>query len=887
MESPALGPLVRGKVSPPSLSVSVVLRGRLFQQLTQAVRRPLTLLEAPAGWGKTLLAASWLQSQPPQQVSAWLSLDANDNDPIRFWTYLVAALRVGTGVGDDQPLETLRPPQDPEDDLDVFLSLLVSALVELRQHVIVVVDDVHHITDARILKDLTFLLDHCGENLRLVLLGRHRPALPVPRMRLNGQVSEIRIADLAFSEEEAAQLFTPEDVEVDADQLRTLCTRTEGWAAGLRLAVLMLSGEGDQAAVLAGFAGSSEPVAEYLLSEVVANQPPDVRDFLLRTSICERINAELATELTGRSDAGEVLEALAARSIFLVAHGPGRQWYRYHQMFAELLRDRLRQGFPELANELHQRAATWSELQGLAVDAVGHAADAGDWDRACELLLSMWLRIYLAGQVVLLASLLRRIMPHAGGARPALHAVSAVMHFAQGDALSGEGELAAAERGRELSARNQETWEIAINVARGELARLRVDVEAARSSTSLLLEREGDAPAELAGDARALALFNLAVSEYWSGGITAAEANLRHASALASGAGRQFLTLACQSQLAAVLTAQDRPIEACDVAQAATAFAERYGWSESGVAAEAWHALGWSHYLFGDPDLADQYLDRAEDAARGDEPAIRGTIRLVQGLVLSLRGNKRSALAAVEAAAQELVRVRDEHVFMSYAIGERIRLSLVLGRVSLARRLLADALEEPGTERPRHVLIAQAEMLLADGYAAAAVRVLERAAGEDATGFLDQRLQAMVLLALVQHQLGRRTLAVDTMLSALQTASTQRMIQPFLQFSVPAFDLLRSSSHAHRAPEFLSEVLATFDLLMPDARPVAAGAQQLTDRELQVLRLLDTLLALPEIGAELYVSVNTVKAHLKNLYRKLEVSSRRHAVDRARELGLL
>ncbi|MEV7005021.1 LuxR C-terminal-related transcriptional regulator [Streptosporangium sp. NPDC051022] len=883
------GPLLRGKLAAPSIPGHLMSRPFLFDRLNRATERRVTVLAAPAGWGKTLLLASWLDRAGPPNPAAWLTVDHGDVDPIRLWTYLLAAVRRAVAVPDDHPLTTLRPPQTPGPDLDMFPALLVNALGELPEPLVLVLDDVHELSHQPVLQGLEFLIQHAPPQLRLVLAGRFLPSLPIARLRVAGEVAEVRTADLAFTEEEAGALFTDADLALSADQVGVLRTRTEGWPAGLRLAAISLRDRADPAGFVAEFAGDDRVVAEYLMSEVLTRLDEDILNFLLRTSVCERMTGELAHALTGREDAARLLEDMARANTFTsVQEG----WYRYHQLFADTLRLELRRRALTMVPELHRRAASWYAEHGLTREALHHSLSAADWLRVSDLMGTLWLRLFLDGEIASLRGLLERVPEEVIAADAELAAIRAATRLAGDDTDGAYLDIRLAEQSAaNLPPERRHRFEAAMAMARLDRAQLTGDVAASRAAAGPLL----DAPPSAHGtglvsdDVRALARLRLGITEYWTGERARAERHLREGLSLARRAGREYIALGCLSQLAGVLTAQDRPTEAVRVAGQAAELAERRGWGQTAQMAEAWHALGWVHYLHNRLDEADQYLDRAEEAVRVGESAVRGTIRLVQGLVLTLRGNPHGALSLMEMAEDDVRRVAGTHVFAPYPRGETIRLLAAVGQRDRALELLRESLKADSV--PVHLLVAQAELYLADDEPRGALEALGPALRGTAPGFLDQRLQAWVLAAVAHERLGDRDEAARTLEHALKLAEPEGLRQPFLRIGDAARGLLtRHASFLTTHPRFVNELLGAFGTVETSrARTVLSAVmpEPLSQRETELLHYLGSLLTVPEMAAQLYLSVNTVKAHLKSIYRKLGVSSRRQALIRARELGIL
>ena len=389
-------PLLATKLTAPATPVRVVSRPRLLALLDDGAQQLLTLVSAPAGAGKTTLLAAWSSEGQRPGPSAWLSVDPGDNEPARFWEHALGALCRSGAVPADSALRSLAPRPGSE---QTFLPLLVRGLAELPTPVVLILDDVQELTDASVLQGLGFLLRHAPPQLRLVLATRVDPPLPWQRLRISGQLAQLRAADLAFTTAEAADLLATCDhpPKLSEDDLALLQARTEGWAAGLRLAALSLQDQPDPHGFVTEFAGDDQSIADYLVGEVLDRQPEELRSFLLRTCIVEELDGDLADALTGGHDGEWTLARLAQANIFVQALGSRGRSYRYHQLFAELLRCELRRKAPEQVAELHRRAAHWYASRGRVIDAIEQALTAGDGREAADMMVEHGLSLILRG----------------------------------------------------------------------------------------------------------------------------------------------------------------------------------------------------------------------------------------------------------------------------------------------------------------------------------------------------------------------------------------------------------------------------------------------------------------------------------------------------------
>jgi LuxR family maltose regulon positive regulatory protein len=478
-------PLLATKVMVPPTPAWLVARPRLLDLLTHGAQWLLTLVVAPAGAGKTMLLGCWVRSGQAPGPVAWVSLDRDDNDRARLWAYVLAGLRASGAVPADGLLGTLVPPR--ADMADGFPPALVNGLAELPGPVVLVLDDAHELTDPRILADLEFLVRHAPAQLRLVLATRTDPALRLARLRLAGAVTEVRAAELAFSQAEAAELLGGLGTPLPDAEVAALWARTEGWAAGLRLAALSLQHHPDPGGFVAAFSGNDRAVADYLIGEVLDRQPADLRGFLLRTSIAERLTGGLADALTGGRDGVDQLRELERTNAFVVALDPKRIIYRYHQLFAELLRAELDHQHPDEVAELHRRAARWHAADGVAADAIRHALAAEDWDHARDLLVKRQATLYATPTIVW--ELLARLPSDLIRRDPELAMIAAWIRLVAGDLEAAEGYRRLAEANAAAIPEHRRAW-LAASLAQIPLMRARLlgDLDGVRAAADRLLK---------------------------------------------------------------------------------------------------------------------------------------------------------------------------------------------------------------------------------------------------------------------------------------------------------------------------------------------------------------------------------------------------------------
>jgi LuxR family maltose regulon positive regulatory protein len=786
----------------PLLPHATVERPRLGELLDAGCERPLTLVSAPAGWGKTVLLTYWARARG----AAWLTVRSRHADA------------------------------------GVFQADVAAALPRAADPALLVLDDVDRLRGGGLaaLRDLIG-----GHGLRIVVATRADPDLRLGRLRVSGRLAELRAAELAFACAEAGELLTAIGLELRDEQVARLVARTEGWAAGLRLAGLSLVGAPDADAFIAGFAGDDGTVGDYLAGEVLDGQPARTRDFLLRTSVAERLSGALARALTGADDAALTLERLARAGMFLVPLDNRREWYRYHGLFRELLRIRLRLEQPGVERDLHARAARWHAAQGNGGAAVTHALAAGDGGCGDELLAQQWVELLLGGHggdVVIAASDRCR-----DDARLNVAAAGACLD--RGDAAGADARLGAAAR------------------APGDLGRLAVLMRAraraepatARVAASRLLALP--CPASQL-PVRALAHLELGLAEFEHGSPEAAAEQLEAALALAAEHESDSIALACLGRAAALEAASGRLTRAERAAGSAIALAELHGRHRSAAAAWGYLALAAVHWHRDELDDAERRCDAAVTAAHASA--------------------EEQALLAGRALRAQLAGARGD-VDVGRGLMTAVRESPARPRALVARWLEALgpamwALPDDGGP------IVAAAAWLRRGDPLAALRRLDGLAADDPPAPPAARLHAALLTALATSSLGRLDDASRSLEQALAIAGAEGYRRPFAG-DLPLRRLLeRQLDRATAYGPLIAELL---DALRERDEPPAGLLEPLSERERAVLRLLPTLLSYPEIGVELFVAANTVKTHVKSIFRKLDVANRRDAVARARALRLI
>ena len=575
----------------------------------------MTVVSAPAGSGKTVLLRSWISEAGLEGSAAWVPVGREERDPQRFWLSVLGALRQTT-AGSGLVRELTAAP-----DLDgwAVVERLLKDLAPLEDRIWLVVDDVHHLGSAEALRQLELLLMRAPPPLRFVLATRHDLRLGLHRLRLEGELAEIRAGDLRFSLAEARELFAAAGVELAEPAVVELHERTEGWAAGLRLAALSLAGHPDPGRFAAEFSGSERTVAEYLLDEVLDRQPEDVRRLLLRTSVLERVSGPLADALAGGSGGERVLQELEVANAFVVSLDAGRSWFRYHHLFADLLQLELRRTAPGEVTGLHGVAAQWFSEHGFAVEAIRHAQAARDWGLAARLLAGHWPGLHLGGQAATVHAILAGFPAGAAAADAELAAVAAADELAQGSLEAAERYLEVAARGAaSVPAARRGQAQVLLGIIRLLLARQRGNLPAmAEEARKLQATAEAPEAAQpgLGEELRALALVSLGSAEYGAARLEDAAAHLEQAVALARRVGRPYLEftgLAYQAQV----ELERSFARAAERGRQAVELAERHGWTDEPAAGRAYMALAAALTVQGRPDEAERWVQRAERTVR-------------------------------------------------------------------------------------------------------------------------------------------------------------------------------------------------------------------------------------------------------------------------------
>jgi LuxR family maltose regulon positive regulatory protein len=714
--------------------------------------------------------------------------------------------------------------------------------------------------------------------------------LHLHRLRLAGELTELRSADLRFTERETRELLNASGVRLSDAGVAMLLQRTEGWAAGLRLAAISLAGRPDQERFVTEFSGSSRTVAEYLIAEMLERQPADVQQLLMRTSLLDRVNGELGDLLTGGTGSERILLDLEDANALVVSLDPDRTWFRYHHLFADLLGLELRRTLPGQVPGLHRLAADWFLQHGHVVDAIRHTQAAGDWPDAARLLADHSFGLTLDGQAQTIQALLRAFPPGAGVSGPDLALARATSELAQGDLDEAAAHLAVAETRRETAPPDRRhRLNVAIASLKLSLARRRGNLAGVIEQAQFLaspISAESDEEVALDSDLRAVALMNLGIVEAWSLASEDGERHLQDGADLARKIGRPYLEVGCLAQLA--FASKIRPLATTRrLCLEAISAAERHGWGAEPIVAPALVTLAAVTILMGQFDSSEEWLQRTGQALKSDTgPGISILLRLATGMHRAGRGRQEDALAEFRAAEQLQMQLADSHALENQVIGWKIATQARLGLHDEAQESLG-ALDSDRANAGE-IRNAQAVMCLTDGTPAQALDHLQAVVDGIApvVGYVTV-VESLLLAALAHRDLGDQRAAMVAVERALEMSEPDRLVSPFAMTG--SLNLLESMPrHQTAHVGLLTDIL---DVLRGSSLAAqgesSAQIEQLSPSELKVLRYLPTNLSRLEIASELSVSVNTVNTHIRNIYAKLGARDRSSAVQRARELRLV
>jgi LuxR family maltose regulon positive regulatory protein len=895
--------LLKTKLHIPPGRPDRVPRPRLVEQLDAGLGYKITLISAPAGFGKTTLLSEWVAERQPHTHIAWISLDKGDNDPLRFWCYVITALETihdGVGTAFLAALQTLRPLDE------MLLTDLINEIAEIPEPLALILDDYHVITNLQVSDALSFFVEHLPPQIHLIVSTRADPPWPLARWRVRDEVIELRTDDLRFTPSEAARFLNDAmGLDLSPEDIAALGARTEGWIAGLQLAALSMQGR-DVGAFVRAFSGSHRFILDYLVQEVLDRQSNDIQEFLLQTSVLERVTASLCDALTGRNDSQTILEQLEQANLFLVPLDDERRWYRYHHLFADLLRNRLEQTRRNQVVTLHRRASAWCERKGLVPEAASHALAAGDVERVAHLAEHHALAMMDHGELTTIARWLSALPEETVRSQPWLCVAQAwpLAYAGQGDAV--QPLLQDAEQALPALAEGQgaERRRIA-----GHLAAIRAYVLGARGNVRTALELAHEALTYLPEEdlaARGWATYYLGFMLRLSGDLQAAAPALDEALGASQAVGDSHIAMLALGELGVLRFQQGQLHEAAATYRQALALADEHGRRGgrrlpatgyvltrlSGVLRE-WNELETA------TQQAQEGLELCKQWQQADA-LMEAYLHLARALQAA--GDVDGAREAMRRAAQ--VASDTSSWFASYVESQAIRMWLAQGageagyKVPALQRARKSELSADDEISFQYEFIYRmlARVLIAQGESDKGLRLLARLLTMvELAGATGHVIEIRVLQAMTLQAQGKVEQALAALERALALAEPEGYIRTFIDEGAPMSQLLRQAVMQGIAVDYAGKLLAALKkekTKSPVPLGVPEGAlpppvEPLSPREAEILRLLTTHLSHTEIAEQLVVSVNTVRSHIKNIYSKLGVHARMEAVQRARKLGLL
>jgi LuxR family transcriptional regulator, maltose regulon positive regulatory protein len=881
-------PILASKITVPDVPGFAVQRPRISELLAGGTRwNPLTVVTGPPGAGKTMALTLWAAAE--KRPVAWVALDRYDNSPESFWSYVVAALRrSGAVIPEALSADTRKQATD-----HMFLLWLVSVLAGQDPSVVLVLDDFHVLADPEVLKGLDFVLRNVGPGLRVVVSSRTDPPLRLHRYRLAGELAEIRAGDLAFNIAEAGLLMAQHRGTISSDSLECLTRRTEGWAAGLRLAAISMDTHPDPDQFVKELITEDSALTGYLVEEVLNSQPPEVQEVLVSTSILEQVSPEVASELVGNERAAGFLAALARANTFVQPIGSG--WYRYHPLFAEVLRLKLRLKYPERMPDLHRRAARLCEQNGLLTHAVRHAAQAGDWQLAARMVID-GLAITeimepqrgqsLAGEFL--------SMPYSEvWDEPQPYLVSAAASLARGEREScaaalttAESVLAGLPAGQEVPGR------LAAAMLRLAVSRQTGDLPAAVAAAGRTEELVSVVPGEMLAQHPGIGAYRLlarAVVELWSGHLPEAACVLDSGEAAASASGAEHEQAECLGHLALAEALRGGLCRAAELAARATVPVTAGGphppVKRSNPAAAVAMALV---HLERNEIRETRSLLKQADAALGASPdKLIGTVAWLVAARAGLAEGRADVTAQCVAKARSGWRVPD---WLEQKLAQvESHACLAAGHVQ-AGLAIAERIDR---ESSPEAAVMHARAWAAAGDTSNARRALSPVLAAHRGVAEHLQLQAWLVDAQLSYNSGNRTRGHRSLASALRLAEREQLRLPFVLergWIKQALERDPGLARSHQrllAPTLRrSQAPASVNPSVPDP-PTIMAVEPLTEREREVLRHVSDMLNTAEVASEMYISINTVKSHLKSIFRKLAATHRGEAVRRAQQLELI
>jgi LuxR family maltose regulon positive regulatory protein len=896
--------LLSTKLYIPPVRPELVSRPRLIERLNAGLHRKLTLISAPAGFGKTTLLSEWAGGCG--RPIAWVSLDRGDNDPTRFWTYFIAALQtiqadVAEAAVGEAALAMLQSPggagASTPPPIEAILTALINEITERLAAFVLVLDDYHLLIKAQPIHDaLGFLLDHLPPQMHLVIATRADPPLPIARLRGRGQVTELRLTDLRFTPDEAAEFLNQVmGLELSVNDVAALASRTEGWISGLQMAAVSMQEQEDTASFIQAFTGSDRYILDYLVEEVLYRQSDGIQTFLLQTAILDRLTAPLCDAVVETGESQTILEYLESSNLFIVPLDDRRKWYRYHRLFADLLRQRLHQAHPDLVPTLHRKASEWHEHHGLMAEAIDHALSAEDFQRAADLIEQVAEATLMRSEVATFLNWVKLLPDELVRARPTLCVFHAWALLWRGLPLD------------DVESRLRDVGED-VDLAPGKVAAIRGFMAIYQGQLARATELCRQALEQLPEDdlfLRSISTWILSISELVDGDLSAGSQALDDVVKMSQRAGNVMIAVPALCQLAKLNMRQGQLHKAQAIYQQALELGSNESGQRLPIASEALIGLGRLSYEWNDLESAARYLEESialseqwSEAAALDAYVPLAHVRRAQGDIDGVR----HAIQKAQQMALKTDALEADDLFVALV---QARLWVIQGNLEAAMRWaeergLAKRRDSPKSEESddffssrvrkyEHLVLAR--LLMAQDRPEEALALLEPLLPKmERQGRTDLLIEIQTLRALAYQAKGDIEQAVSALERALSLAEPGGHVRIFVDEGAPIARLLYKAAARGLAPVYTGRLLAAFpvsETTPPSLDLPAELIEPLTERELEVLQLIAEGLSNKEIAHQLVLSLPTVKWHASNIYGKLAVNNRMQAVAKARSLGIL
>jgi LuxR family maltose regulon positive regulatory protein len=851
--------------------------------LESGLNSPLILVSAPPGFGKSTLLSEWARQSGPSFI-AWLSLDEGDNDPVRFWDYFIASLQTHQKGAGESVLTMLHSPRPQP--IEVMMTTLINEVAAIQNDVTITLDDYHVISSAEIHQAVTFLIDHLPPRMHLIIATRADPPLPLARLRGRRAMVEIRADDLRFTREEATVFLNSiMGLALKEEEVSSLDTRTEGWITGLHMAALSMQGRKDTADFIKDFTGSHRFILDYLIEEVLKLQPVDVQDFLIKTSVLDRLSASLCDSVTGRDDSGDILLDLERTNLFIIPLDESRKWYRYEHLFTDLLRHRLGNIHEMNQAELHGKASRWYESNEFIADAIHHALEAQDWERSATLIEKIAEDLLKRGEVMTLMGWFRALPDEALRSHPQVYTGCCWSLILTGQFNLAETVLEYAEK----AITDNEDFLGEFLIMRAYIARARGDYQSAielSKKAQSLLPKDNIEPGSILS-------LNLGMAHWHCGHLEESEQALNDAYQKSQRSGNAYVRLTAISILSIIRAARGNLRQAADFCRQAIQMA-----GDSPAVALNHFVLSALLYEWNELATAEEHIQKGIELSQ-----LSGNMEVQCGGYRTL-ARTRIALGDVSGADEALLKADEFSREGKVPILDGVRNAACHVQIALAQGDLATAsqwaervTEDTDTSSfyPRLNLTRARILLAKDNKEATAVELKKQYQLAADAGWQYGVMEILTLQALAAPAAAD---AIAFLAEALKLAQPEGYIRTFVDKGEPIAELLQQVAEQGIAMEYITKILTAFkagkttrvkaDVSTSGPHVIAESmAEPMSERELEVLRLVTIGLSNREISQRLVISIGTVKTHIHNILGKLDARDRNHAIIRAREIGLV